>query len=446
MYCKKCGTKIDSNSNYCPSCGNPQNNEKKKHTALLVGLGIGIVVILLILSVIIKILAAGINGNTEKNPKDSTTTAATATNLSNPELYEYKGYVKIDYDSEPYADIERYLPSSGVYHRTFMPEDTKMPDIEVILSVSDTEVLYENYIDNNDTIQNMTSYGRYRVSVSSGGVKYCEKIIEENILGSSSSYYELLEPDSRYELSNGKTVGVPTYAYTVTVPAGTFENCICMITWENIEADWASGEQITLDYYAPSVGKVFSFSMGDYVKDWSDKDTIINYELVRIESSEETTDTPIHETNGGILPESTDNTVELSNGLSLIMPESWLGMYEVIEGAMYYSFYEKSTWESDSDADGYLFGIWKILSCEELNYYPESKILGVYQENGEWIGLLIDYPSDVRWDVDNEEQANNYHTLSDTLENIVYDTSDLNEFVACDENTLSDYLPLSLNY
>lgn len=149
--------------------------------------------------------------------------------------------------------------------------------------------------------------------------------------------------------------------------------------------------------------------------------------------------------NYGELDETTDNVLQLSNGLKVIFPEKWTGKYESVENNTSYSVYEKTTWESDSEADGCLFYIVKIMSCEELEYFPEHKILGVYEDSGEKVGLIISYPTDVTWDENNSEATNAYQELSNSIDEITFDTSDIKNFIECDEANISDYLPESLN-
>lgn len=149
--------------------------------------------------------------------------------------------------------------------------------------------------------------------------------------------------------------------------------------------------------------------------------------------------------NYGELDETTDNVLQLSNGLKVIFPEKWTGKYESVENNTSYSFYEKTTWESDSEADGCLFYIVKIMSCEELEYFPEHKILGVYEDSGEKVGLIISYPTDVTWDENNSEATNAYQELSNSIDEITFDTSDIKNFIECDEANISDYLPKSSN-
>ena len=266
MYCVKCGSQLEDNANYCPSCGAPQakGNQKDSFFMLKKVRFIPFLICGVIISILFGLIKSAISGNitpTLNNAGQNANTSTTITNdenVSNPELYEYEGYVTIDYNSAPYDDIERYLPNEGTYYGTFFPEDSKPnaigQEITEFEYVTDTALLFKNYLGDN-----IVSYGNYQISVNVDGKKYCKKVNKNT----SYTSYEFLEPDTQYELSKNKIIGVPPYAYTVTVPAGTFNNCICMITWENIEADWGSGEQITLDYYAPSVGKVFSFDMGD---------------------------------------------------------------------------------------------------------------------------------------------------------------------------------------
>ena len=455
MYCEKCGTKIDSHTNYCPSCGNPQNKDKKKHTTLWIGLGIGGIVILLILSVIIKMLV-GINGDTEEKPKDSNTTAANIEKENgkvdsfNTNTFEYEYKVILSGEINTSLDIKDYLPKNGTYFKegVYSTEVITLAGNEV-LGYQDNLVNYTRYMGTYPDDCKIMLAGTYSTQLqqrtdgkNDGIMKILLQQVLENPNGTSYQTVIATEPNTEFHSSDGSILFAPNNFYTVSVEAGIFENCICSIR----EYQNGTDNNVDVSYYAPGVGCILVISGGDAIKTFYHTEWMITEELTQIASQPSIDNQPSTESNNEIYPEATAYTIELSNGLSLIMPENWLDKYEVVEGAMYYSFYEKTTWESDSEADGYVFSIQKILSCEELSYYPDCFVIGVYNDNGEMVGLIVDYAeeSEMRWDL-NEESASNYGDLMATVKDIGFAVGNLNEFVACDENTLSEYLPQSLN-
>lgn len=461
MYCEKCGTKIDSSANYCPSCGNPQKNGKKKGTALWIGLGIGIVVILLILSVIIKILAAGMNRGTEENALNSTSTTTAAdtekedeTNIAvdtfDTNTFEYGDTVILSGEIPTVIDLNDYLPHAGTYFKdsVYSAEVIALVGNEV-LGYQDNLVNYTRYMGTYPDDCNMTLAGTYSTQlqqrtdgINGGIMKVLLQQVLENPNGNPYQTVIATEPNTEFHSSDGSILYAPNNFYTVSIDAGTFENCICSIREYKNGAD----ENVDVSYYAPDIGCILVISGGDAIETFYHTEWAITEKLLKIDNQSNIENQSTNESSAGTYPESTGNTLDLSNGLSLIMPENWLGKYEVAEGAMYYSFYEKTTWESDSEADGYLFSIQKILSCEDLNYYPDCFVIGVYNDNGEMVGLIVDYAeeSEMRWDL-TEESASNYGDLMATVKDIGFAVGNLNGFVACDENTLSDYLPPSLN-
>ncbi len=130
-------------------------------------------------------------------------------------------------------------------------------------------------------------------------------------------------------------------------------------------------------------------------------------------------------------------TVELEEiGLTLVLPESWKGRYEVVEttfaptGTAMWEFCVKSIYDShtplDEDGDIFIKGLlFSVLQCEQYSmsaedFMKESPLAGMgrYLFATEDATYAIWYATDVQFKEDDPEQAEEYRSLAQDMSGI----------------------------
>lgn len=130
-------------------------------------------------------------------------------------------------------------------------------------------------------------------------------------------------------------------------------------------------------------------------------------------------------------------TVELTElGLTLILPDSWEGRYEVIEetfapyGSPMWTFCVKAVYDARTPTDetgevvyqGMLFTVFQCAdwSMSAQEFQEESGIAGIgkYLFATEDATYAIMYATDLQFDPGDGTQAEEYHQLSDTMKDV----------------------------
>ncbi len=402
MYCKKCGTIIDIQTNYCTSCGTPQYSAKKKHTILWIGLCIGVVVILLTLSVVVKILTTDVNKDTEKtaNNSISTTTAAnsekedisnTTADTFNTNTYEYGDTVILSGEIPAVIDLKDYLPQAGTYYKdsVYSTEIITLVGNEV-LGYQDNLVNYSRYMGTYPDNSTMALAGTYstqlvqRTDDMNGGImRVLLQQVLENPNGTPYQTVIATEPNTEFHSSDVSILYAPNNFYTVSIDAGTFENCICSIR----EYQNGTDENIDVSYYAPGIGCILMISGGTPIETFYHTEWVITEELVKIDSLTKN-DTTISETansNTIQLPENCDPTFpQVTVHLDNIPPqyaelflEDNLEMIKqgaIILAEEYAKEYQCSMWVDEINTEGevsYATGTFTTPDCREFLFWLE---------------------------------------------------------------------------
>lgn len=94
-------------------------------------------------------------------------------------------------------------------------------------------------------------------------------------------------------------------------------------------------------------------------------------------------------------------------------PEYWAGHYSSKSGTNYYSFYNVEN--ANAGYGGLLFSIRMYETDSKWDYPPEYRFLG--EKDG--IYYVADFPTDVQFDMDNEENTNLYYKMREDIDTIL---------------------------
>lgn len=373
MFCKYCGSEIKDNDSFCGVCGK-RVKKGRIGNKWLIAFGV-IVALIIILGFIVTMIFVRKNENirtSEENVRSESDVRF------NNETYEYDDYVKLQKDTYS-LDIRQFFPRDGVYtYENHLTEDGSFITSESISTSYTKGIAFKEY---NEVVDDY-SYGRYDMTDSSASARMI-KIYDSNILGSDNKLLTMVPIDSIYQIGENpdRFMGSPVKNFTVSVKAGEFNNCVCMVKYE--KGEYSNDMEIL--YYAPHVGLVLELTVGESNSELFGSEWAVTKELIEIginnkslNSEEESVETS--DSNTGKVDTALLLDIELSNNLVLKLPQIWAGNYELFEGNTYYTFCEKQNY--DTGNDGTLFYINKCYSSDELEYFPESKVLGVYNDNG----------------------------------------------------------------
>ncbi|MEY8428315.1 zinc ribbon domain-containing protein [Lachnospiraceae bacterium 46-15] len=95
------------------------------------------------------------------------------------------------------------------------------------------------------------------------------------------------------------------------------------------------------------------------------------------------------------------------------LPGYWAEHYNSESGANYYSFYNIEN--ADAGYGGFLFSIQMYGADGEWEYLPSYRFLG--EKDG--IYYVAAFPTDVQFDIDNEENTNLYHKMQEDIDTIL---------------------------
>lgn len=431
MFCKYCGSEIEDNKKNCSNCGKQVKGISKRCKWFIYGgviITLIIVIIFTFLVMLLKIIPNLMIGGKKVE-------SSSGIQFDN-ETYEYGDYVKLQ-EGTNVLNIRQFLPRDGSYtYDNYIKKDKPYITSESIFTNNVEGITFKEY---NEVVADY-SYGRYDMTDSTEKARMI-KIYDSNILGKSSTKVYMVPMDSIYQIGQDpeQFIGSPAKMFTVTVKAGKFTDCVCMV--KNTENGSVNGVEIS--YYAPHVGLILTLSKDESVNGLFGKEWAVTKELANMSTYEESSDTEgenVEENGGntGRVNTELSKDLELSNNLILELPDNWVGNYYLFEGNTYYTFCEKQN--HDNGYDGTLFYINQCYSSEELEYLPESKVLGVYDDNGVPTALVIAYPSDVAYNNSDEEFRSAYEKLSDTIDRIQFNTNELSRFKECNRDNLDDYL------
>lgn len=123
-------------------------------------------------------------------------------------------------------------------------------------------------------------------------------------------------------------------------------------------------------------------------------------------------------------------SVRFSTGLEVVYPESWQGNIVLREESGTLAFCEKGN--ADAGIGGELFYLcFYEHENDTVVLYDWDKVLGLYQQGGKEYVLVQDQPGDRQYSEDDEILINAYMRLSETLDDVIIKTDEMQGFTEC---------------
>lgn len=208
---------------------------------------------------VITVLLSGFSGGTEEvnylsqinaeSLKSSQDSISQIQKINfNEEFFTCDNYVTLEDDGIKSITPNIYIPTAGTY--LYEESWTQSSEDKATSTVTITLDLLNGILFKED-IAGIECYGSYNMTGTSSDDVLVKKYTS-NILGQESQNVEMIRLNRTFDCSDGSQLTSPPNNYTVSVRAGTFENCVCMIKIN-------SAEDYTVSYYAPLIGKVLEF-------------------------------------------------------------------------------------------------------------------------------------------------------------------------------------------
>ena len=131
-----------------------------------------------------------------------------------------------------------------------------------------------------------------------------------------------------------------------------------------------------------------------------------------------------------------EENVRFSTGLEVVYPESWQGNTVLREESGAVAFCEKGN--ADAGIGGDLFYLCLIERTQGMIVLPDwSKVLGLYEQGGREYVLVQDQPGDRLYSEEEQSLIDAYLALSETMDNVIIKTDNMQGFTECGIEDLS---------
>lgn len=293
MFCRYCGNEIDEKSAFCPSCGNKNNAIRNKFAIKKKWLIIVIIILLSIVGCIGLLIFSNQDRHSDRdssNKKNSKVTENFEIDNSRKDDLNNKGvifdvdnltcdgYVKLEDDHIHSISPRSYIPDTGSYiYNNDITGTGKYSKTSLKVSVD----VFQGIMFEETTNADIVCHGQFYMTGTTNE-DVLIKHYSQNILGTESQQIEMIPLNSSYTLDDGSIITSPPNNFIVSVEAGTFENCICMIV-DNSTKEY--GESYIVSYYAPLIGKVLELHYDELLYKESGIEWFVYYELVEIKQN-----------------------------------------------------------------------------------------------------------------------------------------------------------------